>query len=64
MIDKQHLIYDLALRCAAIHVQRDPKNVYLEAEMLQAFTESVMAYNCMDSSAFADALEELKKASR
>lgn len=64
MIDKQHLIYDLALQAAAIQVQRDHKNQYLKAEMLKAFTESVAAYNCMVPSAFAEALEELKKASR
>lgn len=64
MIDKQHLIYDLALQAAAIQVQRDHKNQYLEAEMLKAFTESVAAYNCMVPSAFAEALEELKNASR
>ena len=64
MIDKQRLIYDLALRCAVIHVQREHKNIYLEAEMLQAFAGSVAAYNSMDNSAFTEALEELKKASR
>jgi len=64
MIDKQRLIYDLALQAAAIQVQRDHKNKYLEAEMLKAFTESVAAYNCMVPSAFAEALEELKNASR
>lgn len=64
MIDKQRLIYDLALQAAAIQVQRDRKNLYLEAEMLKAFTESIAAYNCMNNSAFAEALEELKKASR
>lgn len=64
MIDKQRLIYDLALQCAAIHVQREPQNRYLEAEMLEAFAGSIAAFNCMDKSAFTAALEELKKASR
>ena len=64
VVDKQRLIHDLALRAATIQVQRDHKNIYLEAEMLKAFTESVAAYNCMAPSAFAEALEELKKASQ
>lgn len=61
MIDKQRLIYDLALQAAAIQVQRDRKNLYLEAEMLKAFTESIAAYNCMNNSAFAEALKNSKR---
>lgn len=61
MTDKQKLIYDLSLQCAALHVQRgECKGHYLEADMLDCFTSSLQAYSIMDNSAFEEALKTLK----
>lgn len=63
MTDKQRLIYDLSLQCAALNVQRSHSaEKTLQAEMLDAFISYVCAYSCMDSSRLDTALEELKKA--
>lgn len=61
LTDKQKLIYDLSLQCAALHVQRgDCTGHYLEADMLDCFTSSLQAYSVMDSTAFEEALETIK----
>lgn len=61
MTDKQKLIYDLSLQCAALHVQRgECAGHYLEKDMLDCFTSSLQAYSAMNSNAFEDALKTLK----
>lgn len=63
LTDKQRLIYDLSLQCAALSVQRSHNSSQtLQAEMLESFIASVQMYRCMDDSALEAVLEELKKA--
>ena len=61
MTDKQKLVYDLAMRCAALQVQRDNRtDTPLQAQMINAFTSFVKGYQAMDASTLLNALAELK----
>ena len=61
MTDRQKLIYDLSLQCAALHVQRgECAGHYLEGDMLECFTSSLVAYSTMSEKAFEEALKTLK----
>lgn len=62
MTDKQRLVYDLSMQCAAIEV-RDFSTadiISLQSAMLDAFVRSVCAYSAMDNEALSAALEKLK----
>ena len=62
MTDKQKLVYDLAMRCAALQVQRDNRSdTPLQAQMINAFTSFVQGYQAMDTANLLNALEELKR---
>lgn len=61
MTDRQKLIYDLSLQCAAAqYMQYTKEGKTTQAAMLDAFTGSVLAYNSMDPNALDAALNELK----
>ena len=62
MTDKQRLIYDLSLQCAAAqYTQYTKDGKTTQAAMLAAFTGSVLSYNAMAPAALDAALAELKK---
>lgn len=60
--DKQRLIYDLSMQCAAIEVRDFSKTdiISLQSAMLDAFVRSVCMYSAMDSETLSGALERLK----
>lgn len=62
MTDKQRLVYDLSLQCAALQVLNEKRrDATLQAQMLEAFTSSVKMYRAMSEATISAALEELKK---
>ena len=62
MTDRQKLIYDLALQCAAVQVSKEGyRNTSLASAMLQAFEENVTLYASMIPDKLDAALDKIKK---
>ena len=63
MTDKQRLIYDLALQCAALKVQHNPQSsLPSEAQMATEFIESIRACCRLDLKIWSAIMDELNKA--
>lgn len=62
MTDRQRLVYDLSMQCAAIQVRdfSETDITSLQSAMLEAFVKSVCVYSAMDDETLSSALEKLK----
>ena len=63
MVDKQRLIYDLALQCAALKVQHNPQSsLPLEAQMATEFIESIRECRRLYPKIWPEIIDELNNA--